>query len=237
MSSQLIEYQDGDVLLEGYLSYPDQAGGKLPLVLVSHAWAGRTEFECGIADKLADLGYAAFAQDVYGKGVLGHSTEENRALMTPFVQDRGMLRRRLLAGLKTASQQEMVDTSKMAATGFCFGGLCVLDLARSGADLKGVVSFHGLFHAPENLPNEKINASILALHGYDDPLAPPESVLAFAGEMTEAGADWQLHAYGSTAHAFTNPAANMPDHGMQYMPKSAERAFRSMENFLTEIFE
>lgn len=236
MSKQLIEYHDGDTLLEGYFSYPDNAEGKVPLVVVAHAWAGRTDFECGIADKLAGLGYAGFALDNYGKGVFGNSMEENRALMTPLVEDRAMLRRRLLAGLEAASRLEGVDTSRIAAIGFCFGGLCVLDMARSGADLKGVVSFHGLFHAPQNLPNAAIRASILALHGYDDPLAPPDSVLAFASEMTAAGADWQLHAYGSTAHAFTNPGANTHDHGMVYMPRSAQRAFQTMENFLTEVF-
>ncbi|MGV3593526.1 MAG: dienelactone hydrolase family protein [Gammaproteobacteria bacterium] len=233
MPSQYLEYRDGDTVLEAYVALP-AAGGKRPAVLVSHAWAGRDAFECDKADKLAELGYVGIAIDNYGKGVLGRTMEENSALMTPFVQDRAKLRRRLLAGVAAAAKLPQVDAAKMAAIGFCFGGLCVLDMARSGADLRGVVSFHGLFRQSE-VPNEKIRAKILALHGHDDPMVPPDAVLALEQELSSAGADWQIHAYGGTMHAFTNPDANAPQNGMQYNPIAAARAWTSMKNFLAEV--
>ena len=213
MTSQFLEYRDGDTVLEAYVAAPD-SGAKRPAVLINHAWAGRGAFECSKADQLAELGYVGIALDNYGKGVLGNSMEENSALMTPFMQ---------------------VDTTRMAAIGFCFGGLCALDMARGGADLRGVVSFHGLFKPPGDLPNEKIRARVLALHGHDDPMVPPDAVLALEQELTAAGADWQIHAYGGTMHAFMNPDANAPQNGMAYNPVVAARAWTSMKNFLTEV--
>jgi dienelactone hydrolase len=142
----------------------------------------------------------------------------------------------LVAGLHAVRNIEQVDTTRIAAIGFCFGGLCALDLARSGADLAGVVSFHGLFNAPENLPESTIKARVLALHGHDDPMVPPAKVLELEHELTKAGVDWQIHVYGKTMHAFTNPAANSPDQGMVYNPVAANRAWTSMQNFLQEIF-
>lgn len=236
MPSQYLEYRDGDAVLEAYVALP-AAGGKRPAVLVSHAWAGRGPFECDKADQLAELGYVGIAIDNYGKGVLGKSMEENSALMTPFVQDRARLRARLRAGIAAAATLPQVDRARMAAIGYCFGGLCVLDMARSGADLRGVVSFHGLFSAPAGLANEQIRAKVLALHGHDDPMVPPEAVLALEQELSAAGADWQIHAYGGTMHAFTNPEANAPQNGMAYNPVAAARAWASMQNFLAEVLD
>lgn len=233
MKTELVEYYDGDTLLEGYLAH-DGAPGKKPVILIAHAWAGRSPFECKKAEALAELGYAGFALDNYGKGVLGQSMEENSALMTPFIQDRGLLRRRLQAGLDVARSLDVADADRIAAIGFCFGGLCALDLARSGADIRGVVSFHGLFGAPEKLPKEQVKAKVLALHGYDDPMVPPDSVIALAKEMTGAGADWQIHAYGHTVHAFTHPDANMPDNGLMYNAVADRRSWTAMRNFLEE---
>lgn len=234
METRYIEYHDGDTLLEGYLAHDGSAGRK-PAVLIAHAWGGRDEFECKKAEALAALGYVGFAMDNYGKGILGKSMEENSALMNPFVEDRAMLRKRLKAGLDAVADLDFVDSSRIAAIGFCFGGLCALDLARSGADVRGVVSFHGLFGAPENLPNEKIKAKVLALHGHDDPMVPPESVLALETEMTAAGVDWQVHAYGHAMHAFSVPGANMPDNGIQYNADADRRSWTAMKNFLEEI--
>jgi dienelactone hydrolase len=236
MSGYFLEYHDDDTLLEAYVALPATEAPLRPAVIVSHAWAGRAQFECDTADKLAARGYVGIAIDNYGKGVFGSNNEENAALMTPFLQDRGMLRKRLLTGIAAARSISMVDQDRIAAIGYCFGGLCVLDMARSGADLKGVVSFHGLFNAPENLPSGKITAKVLALHGHDDPMVPPEKVLALETELTAAGVDWQVHAYGGTMHAFTNPQANAPQSGMAYNPAAEKRAWQSMQNFLAEIF-
>jgi dienelactone hydrolase len=234
MPSQLLEYKDGDTTLEAYIAFP-ATEVKRPAVLVSHAWAGRSEFECDKADKLAALGYVGIAIDNYGKGILGKDNAENSALMAPLLQDRARLRRRLQAAIAAATTIDTVDISRMAAIGFCFGGLCVLDMARSGADLRGVVSFHGLFNAP-GIANAPIKAKVLALHGHNDPMAPPEKVLELEQELTTAGVDWQIQVFGHTTHAFTNPAANDPKSGMVYNPVTAQRAWQSMQNFLAEIF-
>lgn len=236
MHSQKIEYGEGETLLEGYLVYDSTIKGKIPAILVAHTFAGRDEFACKQAERIAELGYVGFALDVYGKGKIGKSKEENYQLMHPLLEDRSLLRRRMLAALATVKSLPMVNPKSVAAIGFCFGGLCVLDLARSGADLQGVVSFHGLLNAPENLKNEKIKAKIMALHGYDDPLVPMSQVPQFEQEMSAAHCDWQLHTYSNTMHGFTNPKANDPSFGTVYNPTSAKRAWQSMQNFFNEIF-
>lgn len=236
MHTTTLEYHDGDTLLEAWVARPATEAATRPAVLICHAWAGRSAFECEKAEQLAALGYVGIALDNYGKGVLGSNNEENAALMTPFVQDRAKLRRRLQAGLAAASALPCVDKQRIAVIGYCFGGLCALDFARSGADIRGAVSFHGLFNAPETLPNAaQIHAKVLALHGHDDPMVPPEAVLKLEQELTAAGVDWQIHAYGGTAHAFTNPQAQMPAQGMQYNAVAARRAWLSMQQFLAEV--
>lgn len=236
MQSQKVTYRDDNVTLEGHAFFDGDKHEKRPLVLVSHDWSGRNDFADSKAEQLAKLGYVGFALDMYGQGVTGKDTAEKMALMQPLVTDRKFLLRRILAGLNTASQLPMVDSNKIAAIGFCFGGLCVLDLARSGTDIRGVVSFHGLLNAPEGLPKNKIKAKVLAIHGHDDPMGKPDQVLAFEQEMTAAGADWQLHIYGNTMHAFTNPRANDVDLGLVYKPIAEKRSWQAMQNFLTEIF-
>ncbi len=234
MHKEQISYKEGATQFEGYLAY-ETASGKKPLVLVAHDWSGRNEFACGYAEKLAKLGYVGFAMDLYGHAKIGQTTEEKQQLIQPLLDDRQLLRRRISAALEKAKTLAMVDVQRIAAIGFCFGGLCVLDLARSGAKISGVVSFHGLLFGA-NLPNEEINAKILAIHGFDDPMVKPDQVLAFEQEMTGAGADWQLHTYGNTMHAFTNPVANDPSFGTVYNSVAERRAIIAMENFLKEIF-
>lgn len=234
--SNTIGYLDGDVLLEAYFAFDDAVTERRPAVLISHAWGGRDDFVAEKANKLAELGYVGFALDMYGKGVLGNSPEQNSKLMQPFMADRGLLQKRIKAALYAVRLLPWVDDSKIAAMGFCFGGLCVLDLARAGADLKGVVSFHGLLGAPDNLEANSIKAKVLALHGHDDPMGPVEQVLAFEQEMTKAGADWQLHTYGHTMHAFTNPKANDPALGTVYQVNADKRSWLAMKNFLAEVF-
>ncbi|QJD30207.1 dienelactone hydrolase family protein [Methylococcus geothermalis] len=230
-----IDYRHADTLLSGFLVYDDDLSLPRPAVLISHAWGGRDEFVCNKARRLAELGYVAFALDMYGKGVLGEGPEQNARLMQPFVSDRGLLQARIIAALDTLRALPEVDPARIAAMGFCFGGLCVLDLARTGADLRGVISFHGLFTPPGNTAGRKIRAKVLVLHGYDDPMAPPDQVIALGRELTEAGADWQIHMYGHTRHAFTNPLANDPAFGTVYDPVADRRSWQAMQNFLTEV--
>ncbi|AMK78970.1 MULTISPECIES: dienelactone hydrolase family protein [Methylomonas] len=234
--SNTVGYLDRDTVLEGFFAYDDAINGQRPVVLIHHAWGGRDQFVADKAIKLAELGYLAFATDMYGKGVLGKSPEENAALMQPFIQDRAKLQQRLHAALSTVKLMPWADNDRVAAIGFCFGGLCALDLARTGVDIRGVVSFHGLLGAPENIPNPSIKAKVLVLHGYDDPMASEEQVLALQKELTKAGADWQLHSYGHTMHAFTNPVANNPDFGTVYQPVADRRSWQAMQNFFSEIF-
>ena len=231
-----VEYKDGDTVLEGFYAFDESLQGRRPAVLISHAWVGRDSFVMDKARKIAELGYVGFALDIYGKGILGSSRDENAQLMQPFMADREKLQNRMKTALSTAKLLPWVDVTKVAAIGFCFGGLCVLDLARTGVDIKGVVSFHGLLGAPDNTKGNKIKAKILALHGRDDPMVPPELVLAFQKEMTQADADWQLVTYGNTVHAFTNPVANDPDLGTVYQADADRRSWLAMRNFFAEIF-
>ncbi|KTD08294.1 dienelactone hydrolase family protein [Legionella jamestowniensis] len=229
-------YHHGEQELHGFLAYDEQSDQPRPAVLVAHDWSGRNEFACEKAKALAEMGYVGFALDMYGQGRLGESTHEKKALMEPLVNDRLLLRARIRAAYDALVGMSEVDNNRIAVIGFCFGGLCALDLARSGADLKGVVSFHGLLGKPKDIPNQPISAKVLALHGYDDPMAPPEQVDGFCREMTEANVDWQVHMYGHTQHAFTNPHAHDTQLGTVYNSKAERRALLAMTNFLTEIF-
>ena len=234
--SNTVGYLDGATHLEGFFAYDDSFEGRRPAVMVSHAWGGRDEFVEAKAAKLAELGYLGFALDMYGKGVHGSGPDENAKLMQPFMDDREMLQTRMLAALNAVKLFPWVDDSKIAAIGFCFGGLCVLDLARTGAYLQGVVSFHGLLGAPGNTKANIINSKVLVLHGNDDPMAPVDQVIALQQELTNAGTDWQVHSYGNTMHAFTNPVANDPEFGTVFQPAADRRSWISMKNFLEEIF-
>lgn len=234
--TKLVEYDHQGVALEGMLAWDDSIAGPRPGVLVAHTWAGRGEFEMGKARALAELGYVGFAIDMYGKGVLGTSPEENAALMAPLMEGRGLLQARIGRAVEVIREQPEVDSTQVVATGYCFGGLTVLDLARSGSDVLGVVSLHGLFLPPEGNAGRAINAKVLCLHGYDDPMAQPQAMIDLAAEMTAAGADWQVHAYGNTVHAFSNPAATNPEMGTVYNADADRRSQQAMENFLEECF-
>ncbi len=236
IQTRFVEYQNDNLTLEGFLAWDDSLTGPRPAVAISHTWAGRTAFEESKAVALAQQGYVGFAIDMYGKGVRGSSTEENSALMTPLLKDRALLQQRIGSAVAVLRQQAEVDPAKVAAIGFCFGGLCVLDLARTGSDVKGVASFHGLFEAPGNTGGNRITARVLCLHGYDDPMVQPPAMLALASELTAAGADWQIHAYGNTVHAFTNPEANDPAMGALYNAAADRRSWAVLQDFLQEVF-
>lgn len=235
IQTKTVEYFDGKTKCVGVLAWNDTLGAR-PCVLVAPDWRGRTAFSEDKAKAIAELGYVGFAIDVYGEGKTGSNADENGALMNPFVEDREKLKTRLLATIEAAKNFEEVDGDQIAIIGFCFGGLCALDAARSGADLKAAISFHGLI-MPTGLAENKITASVLALHGYDDPMAKPKTVLALGDELTRAGCDWQIHAYGGTLHSFMNPDANAPENGTAYSPVAEKRAWSNTVQLLEDVFD
>ena len=228
-------YTDGDTICEGYVALPPGTGPH-PTVLIAHNWAGQTAADNGVADRLAALGYVGIAIDVYGQGVRGDLQGDNSGLMGPWMADRAALQRRLLAAVTAAAAHPAVDASRIAIIGYCFGGLCALDVARSATPhIKAAVSFHGVY-ALNGLAAQPITAKVLVLHGWDDPMTPPDATVALAKELTAAGADWQIHAYGGTMHAFTAPGANNPAGGVQYNATADRRSWQAMTNFLGEVF-
>ena len=233
MHTRVHEYELEGQTHEGFVAVPE-GDGPHPLVLVAHAWNGQADFDRDKATMLAELGYIGFAIDMFGKGNRGETMEECSALIAPFTEDRSKIRAGILKALEVAKALPEADASRVAAIGFCFGGMTVLDLARSGEDVRGVVSFHGLL-GPSGLDAAPIKAKVLALHGYDDPMGPPEDLAAFLEEMNAGGADFQVHAYGQTVHAFTVPDAADHAHGIVYNEVAAKRAFASMKAFLAEI--
>jgi dienelactone hydrolase len=229
-------YQTDDFTGHGFTAYDDKQSGSRPVVLVAHDWSGCNDFARQQAQRLAELGYLGIAVDLFGGGTTAQRNEDKMALIQPLLEDRSLIMQRWQAMLDNLDQIDQADIKQIAAIGFCFGGLCVLDLARHTDKIRGVVSFHGLLNPPEQPANRSIDSKILVLHGYDDPMVPPAQVEDFAREMTKAKADWQIHMYGHTQHAFTNPQAHDFDLGTVYNEHTAQRAFLAMQNFLTEIF-
>lgn len=235
IATRLINYSHNGTELEAYFACEEGSHGQRPAILIAHMWGGRVPFVEQKAEQLAGLGYAAMALDMYGKDVRGSTVEECSALMTPFMEDRPLLQSRMKAGLDTLRAQAEVDPDRVVAMGYCFGGLCVLDLARSGANIQGAVSFHGLLGAPGNTGGTTIKPKVLVLHGDKDPMAGPDDVSALREELTAAGADWQIHLYGEAMHAFTNPAANDHNLGTVYNESADKRSWQTFVNFLAEV--
>ncbi|MBE9143291.1 dienelactone hydrolase family protein [Planktothrix mougeotii] len=237
LQTQLIEYQQGDTVLEGYLAYNSSQTGKRPGVLVVHEWKGLDEYTKSRTEQLARLGYVAFAADIYGKGIRPQTAEEARTQATLYRSNRALLRERVNAALAELRKQPQTDPQNLAAIGYCFGGTTVLELARSGADIDGVVSFHGGLDSPNPQDGKQIKSKVLVLHGADDPLVSPEDIMAFEKEMRNGNVDWQMISYGRTVHSFTNPkAGNDPSKGTAYNPDSDRRSFEAMKLFFNEIF-
>lgn len=232
-----LQYTDGDTECEGFVAWDANRQGKRPAVLIAHDWMGRGAFDEQRARELAALGYVGFSVDVYGKDVRPANREEASAATSRWYSDREALRTRLQAGLEAARSHELVDPSRIAIMGYCFGGACALELARSGAEIVGAVSFHGGLATSMPASADTLKAKILVLHGADDPGVPMEQVQALWKEMQEAKADWQLVAYGNAVHSFTNPAAgNDPSRGNAYDEKADKRSWIAMKNFFDEIF-
>ena len=237
LRTQVVEYKQGDTVLEGYLAYDDVFTGKRPGVLVVHEWTGIGPYVKNRTEQLAKMGYVAFAADIYGKGVRPQNPEEAGAEATKYRSNRSLLRDRANAGLEVLQQQTQVDPKRIAAIGYCFGGGTVLELARSGANLAGVVSFHGNLDTPSPEDAANIKAKVLVLHGADDPLVPDEQVQAFKAEMQQADINWQLVSYGEAVHSFTNPGAGTdPSTGVAYNRVADRRSWEDMKQFFAEIF-
>ena len=214
----------------------DGKGGRRPTVLIIPTVMGVQSLELGFAEQLVDLGYHAIVADLFGRRFTPVVDREQAfAAMNGLLADRAALRDRLVAVLDLAKEQSEVDAGKVGVIGYCFGGLCTLDLARSGADFRGAASFHGLFKPP-GLHANPIKPKVVAFHGWDDPMVPPEDVVALGQELTAAGADWQIHAYGHVGHGFTNPKAHeIGIDGVFYHEAAARSSWASMVNFLGEV--
>ena len=233
---EAVEYRDGETALQGWLVYDDAVQGKRPGVVIHPEWWGLTEYPRHRAEMLAKLGYVAFAADMYGKDVTTDNPEKAAELSAPLRDDRELMRRRAMLAVEQIRKSERVNASRVAAIGYCFGGTCVLELARMGADLAGVVSFHGGLDTSKPAESRQVKAKVLVLTGAADPMVPTEQIVEFGGEMISAGADWQVNVYSGAKHAFTNPEAdkyNLPPVG--YDKQSDRRSWSAMRTFLNEV--
>lgn len=238
IQGKTIEYKEGKTALEGYLAYDDAVQGKRPGVIVVHDWMGPSAFTRDRAEQLAKMGYMALAADIYGKGASPKDAQEAMALVKVYKGDRALLRARVKAALDILLRQPQTDPARVAAIGYCFGGTAVLELARSGAPLAGVVSFHGGLDTPTPQDAKNIKGKVLVLHGADDPYVTPEQVAAFEKEMKDAGVDWQLIKYSGAVHAFAIPTAGTDTaKGAAYNPTAARRSWQAMKDFFAEIFQ
>lgn len=243
MRQQTESYKIDNQTFKGHWAFPEGEPYKRPAILVAHAWMGQDHFARHKAEELAKLGYIAFAADVYGEGKTASSGEEAKNLMLPLFQDRALLQKRILGAFEVVKNHPDVDPNNIGGIGFCFGGMTILELFKSGVDLKGVVTFHavlgtqmGEFKA-KTIPIAKgIKGSLLVLHGQEDPLVSQEDIQNFQKSFTEANVDWQMNIYSHTSHAFMNPEAHDIKGGLVYQPRTCERAWWAMIHFFSERF-
>lgn len=237
-------YRCADTQCRGLLSYGSSAGAHSAGLVLFHAWRGLDDFAGDAARSLSAQGYTVLAADLYGDGKTAHSDQEALELMTPLFLERSLLQERALAAFDALRVGGRCAPDKVGALGFCFGGLTAIELLRSGAAVRGCVSFHGVLGTTLNgrearraPPAAKMLGALLVLHGHDDPLVEPADIAALQREMTDGGVDWQMHIYGHTSHAFTNPMAHDPAHGLCYQATSARRAWQAMDNFFNALLE
>lgn len=237
MKKNEIIYQDDDTTCVGYLVHNENIQTPTPAVLVAHAWRGQDEFAREKAHELARMGYIAFAIDMFGNQKNAKDDEESSSLIKPFYLDRQLMQKRVIAAYNTLIKQPHVDTRRIGAIGFCFGGLTVIELLRSGTPVKSVVSFHGILghEGAKTVPIAPgIEGSLLILHGYEDPLVSFSDIQGVQKELNDHKIDWQMNIYGLTSHAFTNPMANDRVKGLIYNEKTAKKAWSAMKNFFNE---
>ncbi len=237
IQTKVVEYKQGNTVLEGYMAYDDAIQGKRPGVLVVHEWNGLQSYVKKRTEQLAKLGYVAFAADIYGKGIRPKNPQESAAQAAIYRTSRQLMRARATAGLQVLQQNHLTDPKRIAAIGYCFGGGTVLELARSGADIAGVVSFHGNLDTPNPSDAKNIKAKVLVLHGADDPIVPEEQVKAFKSEMQQANVNWRLISYPGAVHGFTNAeSGNDPSKGVAYNEVADKQSWQAMRQFFAEIF-
>ncbi|MGE5456750.1 MAG: dienelactone hydrolase family protein [Methanococcaceae archaeon] len=232
------EYTEGGTKFKGYLVYDDAAKGKRPGVLIIHEWWGLNDYPKMRAEEIAKLGYVAFAADVYGNGKVAATQDEAGKLAGELRKDNELLRKRVAAGLDVLKHDSHVDASKISSIGYCFGGAAALELARSGADVKGTCVFHGNLKTANPNDAKNIKGKILILTGGDDNFIPPGEREDFQKEMNNAKVDWQMNIYSGAVHSFTNPkSGNDPSKGIAYNEKADKRSWEAMKSFFNEVFK
>ena len=246
MKNENTSYQIDGEKFKGYWAFPeleDLTIQKRPAIIIAHAWMGQDQFARHKADALAELGYIGFAADVYGEGQTATNAERAQELMLPFFENRSLLQKRILGAYNYVRQHQAVDPLNIGGIGFCFGGLTIIELLRTGVNLKGVVSFHGVLGSKmgpcqaKTVPIAKdIKGSLLILHGHEDPLVSLQDILDLQQEFTDAKVDWQMNTYSHTFHAFTNPQEHEMENGLMFNPLSNERAWWAMIHFFSERF-
>ncbi len=243
MKNEHISYKLADTTMQGEFFYQEDKKEKRPCILVAHAWMGQDDFARNKAKSLVEQGYIGFAIDIYGNKTHVDTPEEAQKLMLPLFYDRALLQERLQAAYNAAKRHPLVDSAKIGGIGFCFGGLSIIELFRSGVPLQGAVSFHAILgdemagKKAKTVPiHPGIKGSLMMLHGYDDPLVTSHDIDRMQKELTKANVDWQMHIYGHTSHAFTVPQANNKAMGLIYNQLSEKRSWISMMNFFEEVF-
>lgn len=232
---ELLVYKVGDMEFEGRVIRDTEIADPRPGIMLAHAFFGLGAQEIEHAKRLAQLGYVVFACDYYGRGRTPETSDDAFARMTEMNDDRPALAARMATALDTFKTLPFVKADKIAAVGFCFGGKAVLDLARSGADFKAAISLHGVYDAPSDDRN-KMKSAVLVLHGWNDPLAPPDAVVALSDELEATCEDWQTVMFGDTSHAFTNPGANAAENGMLFNSRATKRSWMVIDDYLEEKF-
>ena len=236
--TEVVNYKAGDADLQGFLAYDDANAKPRPGVLLVHDWMGVGDYAESRATQLAEMGYVAFAADIYGKGVRPAGPKDAGGLAGKYKSDRALYRERLKAGLDQLTGNKLVAPGQIAAIGYCFGGTGVLELARSGAALKGIVSFHGGLSTPTPEDAKNIHCPVLVLHGADDPFVKPDEVAAFKSEMEKANVKYEFIAYPGAVHSFTRPdAGNDNSKGAAYNAEADKKSWAEMKKFFGEIFK
>jgi dienelactone hydrolase len=236
--TKVVEYTQGKVALEGFLAWDDALQGARPGVLVVHEWTGLGKYVKSRAEQLAKLGYVAFCADIYGKGVRPATPAEAGKTAGIYKSDRALTRERVIAGLAQLRANPLVDPKRIVAIGYCFGGMVALELARSGAEIAGVVVFHGDLSNPSPADDGNIKCKVLALQGGDDPFVTMKDVEAFEAHMRAAHVNWEVNQYGGAVHAYTNPDAGSDNaKGAAYNAQADHRSWQAMKDFFAEIFK